>query len=433
MTFALLGAGLATAAAVTAAVRALRRLRDVQREAEGVRVELARAEAQSREQARYAVRLRNEQRGVANVMRFLPNVVRELNQSDIEPRRIPALLFQLVDAIFEPETMLLYEPRSPGEDVEPRELLLREHRGLPEVPPAIRRVVVGEGKIGWVAEHQVEMAAEDWLNLTRTEGRALADNHPGLKFDLLGPLVQHEEQGERLLGVLCIGGPASRFREEKLMLQMVTNLGAIAYTNSRNLAKLRDAANKDGLTRLLNKRFFMQRLGLLINAAEREARPLSVFIFDIDHFKTYNDTQGHVAGDEVLRSVAQVLEGSLRPADVPCRYGGEEFIVAMPDTDKADALTAAERIREAIAGYPFPNAGSQPLKRVTISGGVAALGVDGLDSTEIIRHADQALYQAKSAGRNRVLAYQGVELGGEGRDPIEIFEHAPGAEPARER
>jgi diguanylate cyclase (GGDEF)-like protein len=213
-----------------------------------------------------------------------------------------------------------------------------------------------------------------------------------------------------------VGGLATRSRDEKLMLQMVTNLGAIAYTNARNLSRLKDQANKDGLTRLLNKRFFMQRLGLLINTAEREARPLSVFIFDIDHFKKYNDTQGHLAGDEVLRGVARVLEQSLRPGDVPSRYGGEEFLVAMPDTDKGDALRAADRIREAIASHAFPHAASQPLGRLTISGGVAALRTDGVDSTELIRHADQALYEAKAGGRNRVLPYRGVDIGSDGKD-----------------
>jgi diguanylate cyclase (GGDEF)-like protein len=160
----------------------------------------------------------------------------------------------------------------------------------------------------------------------------------------------------------------------------------------------------------------MQRLGLLINTAEREARPLSVFIFDIDHFKKYNDTQGHLAGDEVLRGVARVLEQSLRPGDVPSRYGGEEFLVAMPDTDKGDALRAADRIREAIASHAFPHAASQPLGRLTISGGVAALRTDGVDSTELIRHADQALYEAKAGGRNRVLPYRGVDIGSDGKD-----------------
>jgi diguanylate cyclase (GGDEF)-like protein len=428
----LVAAGLLTAGAIAVAVRSVLEQRKIQAQVDATRAELARVEAQNREQTRHAVRLRTEQRGLTNVVRFLPNLVRELNQSDLDPRRIPSLLFQLADAIFEPEQMLLYETRSPGDDMHPPELYLREQRGLAEVPASLKRVPVGEGKIGWVAENRVEMSTEDWLNLTRTEGRSLVDNHPTTKLELVGPLVQHDEEGERLLGVLCIGGLATRSRDEKLMLQMVTNLGAIAYTNARNLFRLRDQANKDGLTRLLNKRFFMQRLGLLINSAEREARPLSIFIFDIDHFKTYNDTQGHLAGDEVLRSVARVLEQSLRPGDIPSRYGGEEFLVAMPDTDKVDALRAADRIRDAIASHPFPHAASQPLGRLTISGGVAALRLDGMDSSELIRHADQALYQAKAGGRNRVLPYRGIEIGGDGKD-LDLCDRPPGSDAAMER
>ena len=396
------------------------RQKPLRAEIDRLMAELERSEAQNREQARQMVRLRNEQRGLTNLARFLPNVVRELNQSELDPRCISGLLFQLADAIFEPEQMLLYEVRSPGEERElEQELFLRDQRGLAEMPPSVRRVRVGDGKIGWVAENHVEMAAEDWLNLTRTEGRNLTENGPGLRLDLIGPLLHRDESGDRLLGVLCLGGMAIRSRDEKLMLQMVTNLGSIAQMNLRNVGRLKDQANRDGLTRLLNKRHFMQRLGLLINTAEREGRPLSIFIFDIDHFKSYNDSHGHLAGDEVLRSVARVLEQNVRPADVACRYGGEEFLVAMPDAEKADALRAAERIREAIASHPFAHASSQPLGRLTISGGVASLRVDGTNSTELIRHADQALYQAKAAGRNRILLYHGVEIGDATLEPQE--------------
>ena len=102
----------------------------------------------------------------------------------------------------------------------------------------------------------------------------------------------------------------------------------------------------------------------------------------------------------------------------------EEFLVGMPDTDKAGALAVAERIREAMANHPFPNRERQPLSRLTISGGVASLRVDGIGGTELIRHADEALYLAKAAGRNRVFLYRGVEIGDTGRDG-DILEPVP--------
>jgi diguanylate cyclase (GGDEF)-like protein len=167
-----------------------------------------------------------------------------------------------------------------------------------------------------------------------------------------------------------------------------------------------------------------QKLGLLINAAEREATPLSVFIFDIDHFKKYNDTNGHLAGDEILKSVSQVIRENLRPGDLACRYGGEEFIVAMPGARGPEGYTAAERIRAAIESTTFPRGDTQPGGRVTISGGVAQFPMDGTNHTDLILHADQALYQAKAAGRNRTVQYRGIDIGGDGGDEPVWVPHA---------
>ncbi len=402
----------AAVAAVFGFLLGRRGLGEARRNTQRLTTDVARLEGQSREQTRLASKMRNEQRSLSNLSRFLPGLARELNNSYLDPNDIPKHIFDLTEKIFEPQQMLLFLVRSPGEGVANiQEIYLRDQRGLGEIPADATRVRVGEGKIGWVAENKVEMVGDDWLNLSRTDGRNVGDNHPAFRLSLVGPLVHHGEDQDYLIGVLCIGDPAIRPRDEKLVLQMITNLGSIAYRNVRNVRALREQANHDGLTGLLNKRQFMKSLGILIDAAGRRAQALAVFMFDIDYFKRYNDSNGHQAGDEILRGVAEVLRRNLRPQDLAGRYGGEEFIVAMPLADGPKAFQAAERIREAIATHPFAHRETQPDGVLSISGGIALFPVDGQNSTELIRHADQGLYNAKAAGRNRVGRHKSFDIG----------------------
>ncbi len=412
---------------LTGVLLGVTRIRTSRRVANDLRSELERALTHSREQMRMVAKLRAEQGTVASLVRFLPSVVRELNRSDLDPRRVPGLVVQLAWAIFDPEQVALFLVRSPGYEGEhPKELYLRAHRGLTNVPQSLARIACGDGRIGWVAEHKIEMTPDDWTNLTRTEGLFVGENHPALTLDLVGPLVHHSLQGEQVLGVLCVGSPKTRGGDDKMMLQMVTNLGSIALMNAHNLGQLREQAHHDGLTGLLNKKQFMKDLGLLIHTAESEATSLGVFIFDIDYFKRYNDSHGHMAGDELLKSISQVLRENVRPGDLVCRYGGEEFLVALPETSGDDTLNVAEKIRKAVESYPFANGASQPGGRLTISGGVATFPEDGTNGTELIGRADQSLYQAKADGRNRVCRYRGVDIGdSDNDDPDELGRWSP--------
>jgi diguanylate cyclase (GGDEF)-like protein len=130
---------------------------------------------------------------------------------------------------------------------------------------------------------------------------------------------------------------------------------------------------------------------------------LSVFLFDIDHFKNYNDTNGHLAGDKLLQELARVVNDSVRKDDVFGRFGGEEFLLIMPHTNVNQALSAAEKIRGLLAAHPFAFAERQPLKTISISGGVAEYPLHGLDAAGLLQAADEMLYEAKRGGRNRVL------------------------------
>jgi two-component system cell cycle response regulator len=160
----------------------------------------------------------------------------------------------------------------------------------------------------------------------------------------------------------------------------------------------------DGLTGLHNRRYLDSHLQTLFDRSVARRRPLSVMMTDIDHFKAVNDKWGHDGGDRVLREFASRLRKNVRGIDLACRYGGEEFVVVMPDTDGAIAEKVAERIRAEIAAQPFPIGRDGKAIEVTVSVGVSSL-LKGPDTVEaLMKRADLALYEAKSGGRNRVVA-----------------------------
>jgi two-component system cell cycle response regulator len=165
-----------------------------------------------------------------------------------------------------------------------------------------------------------------------------------------------------------------------------------------------ELAVTDPLTGLFNRRYMESHVGTLVERSAARGKALSVLILDIDYFKSVNDTFGHEAGDEVLREFAERLKASIRGIDLACRYGGEEFVVVMPDTDLGIAALVAERIRRRIAGEPFPIERGARAVDVTISVGIAARMGRQDNASQMLKRADEALYRAKRDGRNRVVA-----------------------------
>jgi diguanylate cyclase (GGDEF)-like protein len=164
----------------------------------------------------------------------------------------------------------------------------------------------------------------------------------------------------------------------------------------------------DGLTQVANRRRFDDCLATEFKRACRHQCSLSVIMLDIDRFKNLNDTQGHLVGDDCLISMAKVCSDVItRSGDLLARYGGEEFVVLLPDTPEAGAMAVAERLRQAVEDAPMPvGSDGRPLS-LTISIGVAsAIPVSGQAPADLVRVADEALYAAKSAGRNRVVAFR---------------------------
>ncbi len=183
---------------------------------------------------------------------------------------------------------------------------------------------------------------------------------------------------------------------------------AVLYAYLRQMdalfGRLRDLSMVDGLTALANRRYFESRLNDEIRAARRTGRPLALVLADVDAFKQFNDTYGHLAGDEALRSVAGALRvAAMRPGDAVARWGGEEFVALFPETDAEGAYQVAERLRAAVAALAIAHRRSPvPVGVVTISVGLAMLGGHDDDADALIARADAALYRAKSGGRNAV-------------------------------
>jgi two-component system, cell cycle response regulator len=164
-----------------------------------------------------------------------------------------------------------------------------------------------------------------------------------------------------------------------------------------------EAAITDALTGLHNRRYMETHLNGLVEQAASRGKPIAVLVLDIDFFKAINDTHGHDAGDDVLREFALRIRKSIRNIDLACRYGGEEFVIVMPETDMAVATTVAERLRRRIVSEPFPVAKGTKSLEVTLSIGIGALNGAGDNAAAMLKRADQALYRAKRDGRNRVV------------------------------
>ncbi len=191
----------------------------------------------------------------------------------------------------------------------------------------------------------------------------------------------------------------------ELMARVKTQLRKKRYADKlrHNMQLSLEMAITDQLTGLHNRRYMARHLDTLMKNAS-EAKPISFLIMDIDYFKAVNDTYGHDVGDEVLRDFASRIGANVRGIDLACRYGGEEFVVVMPDTDAGYAYTVAERLRQSIELTPFPISRAPDKINVTASIGIASSNGNGDDSDKLLHRADQALYRAKREGRNRVIA-----------------------------
>jgi two-component system cell cycle response regulator len=275
-------------------------------------------------------------------------------------------------------------------------------------------------------EHRPTVETDPVAGLAAAKGPndLLIVNVAASEFDGLRLVAQvRSSESTRHLPILAVVDPADRPRLVKALDLGVTDLltkpvdaeelAARARTQVRRkrytdflrekLDYSLEMAVTDALTGLHNRRYMAGQLQGFVSRSALGGEPVSVLVLDIDHFKAVNDGFGHDAGDEVLREFAVRLATNVRAVDLPCRLGGEEFVVVMPGTDMEDARRIAERIRRDVGSTPFRVMGGRELLNVTISIGVAACTGAGDTPEALLKRADEGVYEAKAAGRDRVV------------------------------
>ena len=283
------------------------------------------------------------------------------------------------------------------------ELTIRASRGIPEEIVRSARVRSGEGIAGYVFATGEPVMLGDLGKDPRFSHLVPNDQ---IVSSLSVPILAQN----RTIGVINVSSTGRRepFTENDLrLLVLLAGQAAAAIQNSQMLAELQSLADTDGLTGLFNRRYLDKVLKIECQRAIRYGHPLSALLMDIDDFKNYNDTYGHLEGDDILRELAELIRRGVRATDIPGRYGGEEFLVLLTHTDFEGAKIAAERLRKQIENHTF-RVESQDGKKLTISGGVATGYRTYLTPEALIALADAALLRAKSTGKNRIYA---AELG----------------------
>lgn len=264
-----------------------------------------------------------------------------------------------------------------------------------------KKVIVkyGVGVIGTAAENRIPVSL---TSLQYSKQHSLANDD----IDIATPILFKG----KLLGVIGFNKIKKSGGNEKRFIAMIADFAGVALYNCKYLQTAKEEANTDALTELYNRRHFFERAIEAVQKASNYNFYLSIFIFDIDYFKKYNDANGHAEGDYLLKELSRLLKENTRGMDVIARYGGEEFIVLLQDTDKNGALLYAEKIRRLIEKYPFKHREKQPSGYVSISGGVSTFPIDGDTTDVLVKHADEALYSSKKSGRNMVTTYESFQF-----------------------
>jgi diguanylate cyclase (GGDEF)-like protein len=343
-------------------------------------------------------RLEQDHNFLVEFFRVFSRLVGEMH-AERQVRKIPAALVKAMVEIYRPEVAAVLVRRDPraGDENKGQRLTVAALHSLRGALKVGMEFKFGEGQAGLVAERGHVMVRKDFdEDQIAAYERSKVTTEP--KYDILAPMIA----GSETLGVLAISRPERHYHKERDVLEMIARLGALTQVNVQAYRSKEVEAEIDKLTKIFNKGALLRMLGIALHNARENGGKVAVFIFDLDNFKVYNDTHGHLMGDHLLTNLAALVKDNVRSDDIFGRFGGEEFLLVMPNRTGAQAMTAADMIRRRIADYPFEGRQKQPLQIVSISGGVAVYPDDAPGQVELMQAADNALYRAKEAGRNQV-------------------------------
>ena len=284
-------------------------------------------------------------------------------------------------------------------DHETEELYIKSSVRLSKKTVSAVRIKPGEGIAGWVFKEDKPLLIKEGAKDPRF--KSFEEIKEELKSIISVPLKIRDQ----VIGVINVDNKRKGdfFNKDDLrLLSTFANQAAIAIQNAQLHQEIKQLAITDELTGLYNFRYIKNRLEEEVKRAQRFKHPLALIMADIDHFKEFNDAYGHLEGNEVLQNIAGILQLNVRVVDIVARFGGEEFIIILPEANKKEAHKIAERIRIKVEDYNFINKKSHPNEKVTLSLGVTSCFQESITPQGLIYKVDQALYQAKRKGRNRV-------------------------------
>jgi len=267
------------------------------------------------------------------------------------------------------------------------------------------RVARDEGALGQALQKRIVITRED------IEPGGIRSSQPSLEREGIEPDLVAPVYGiSGIEGVLVIAGCNRAPATLKAQVSMLVDILSLSIQNASLLESNAQGVYCDHLTGLANRFYFARIFETEIRRAWNYQQPLSLLFFDLDRFKDINDSWGHAAGDAVLQNIARIARNCTRSSHLVARYGGDEFVVLLPSTNKDQAFQYAENLRERIAETDIPIQGRNDPVRLTISGGISMFPGDGRSTTDLIQAADDTLYEAKKNGKNRIMIAAPVGL-----------------------